>query len=344
MIKTGILGGHTAVAGELIRILINHPDVVLTTVASEEVAGRTVDTVHRGLTGDTDMRIVQTLEAKGHNAVFLCGEPWEARRWMEQNSPLLEDSSDEPIRVIDLTGAFRDGSYSMVYGLPEHNRKALVRGATRTALPSPIAMAVGLALFPLAKNMLLQGPVNISATVASAFSGAVKQATTEQPNIAISTRLDPIAPIENRPDTDDAAREITRLLRQIQPTFASSVSLSLSLDEATPRGISVTVDTPSVLPLSELERRFNEAYHDHNFTYLIDRCPSAADVANTNKCLLHLSYPSNNPEPFTASQSLRVTAVIDHLLKGSAGNAVHCMNLLFGLSERTGLSLKASAF
>ena len=346
MIKTGIIGAHTAAAGELIRILINHPDVDLRTVASAEIAGQRIDSVHRGLIGDTDMVIASELVPQDLDAVFLCGEPWEARKWMEQYGETLDEDPENKIRVIDLTGAFRNGEYSMVYGLPEHNRKALVRGATRASIPSPIAMAVGLALFPLAKDMLLQGNVNASVTMAATEVACAP--TESQPSnyqsVAISTRLDPIAPIENRPDSEDAEREILRFLKEVQPACHCSVKLQLSRNQTSPRGVIATVDTPCTLPLLELTRRYEEAYDDHNFTYIIDRLPESTDVANTNKCLLHLSYPATGPDPISASQSLRVTAVIDNFLKGSAGNAVHCLNLLFGLSERTGLSLKASAY
>ncbi len=349
MIKVGILGAHTAVAGELIRILINHPDVVLKTVASELTAGKTIASVHRGLIGDTDMVVAPTLPVSGHNAIFLCGEPWEAQQWMERNHAALstgtpDDTDSEPVRVIDLTGAFRDGTYDMVYGLPEWNRKALVRGATRASIPSAIAMAVELALFPLAKNMLLQGNITIAATIAAIHEADVKPRRHDTDNVVMSTRLDPIAPMENRPDADAATREIATMLRQVQPNFSWAVNAQLSRDDTSARGITVGISLNSSLPVSELAHHFEEAYHDHNFTYLVDRAPSALDVENTNKCLIHLAYPSHDTDMLTAAKQLRITAVIDYLLKGSAGNAVHCMNLLFGLSERTGLSLKASAF
>lgn len=341
MIKTGILGAHTPTAGELIRILINHPDVMLTTVASDQAAGDRVDAIHRGLIGDTNLTLLPTLRAEGHNAIFLCGEPWQAQQWLEQNLTEIEASAQtaDPIRIIDLTGAFRNGGHDMVYGLPEHNRKALVRGATRASIPSPVAMAVGLALFPLAKNMLLQGPVTVAATIADTFSTDFVPKST-QPDVESSTRLDPIAPIEHRPDAEAIAAEISALLGQIQPGFNHPVDLTLSIDHAITRGITATVNTPSTLSEAELRRHYTEAYQDHNFTYLISRIPLTIDVANTNKCLIHLCYSKSIIE----ANTLRITSVIDNMLKGSAGNAVHCLNLLFGLSERTGLSLKASAF
>lgn len=339
MIKTGILGGETMAAGELIRILINHPDVDLRVVASESMAGRAVEEVHRGLVGDVCLQMVPDMDCTDLDAVFLCGEQWRARTWMETHGDACASGE---VRVIDLTGAFRDGGFGMVYGLPEFNRKPLVRGALRASLPSPVAMAVELALFPLAKNMLLGGDVCGSVSIA-ATENFCSSEDTGKPFVdpELSTRLDPIAPVENRPDGGDAAREVAMALRQMQPSFGGGVSLRLSRDNATARGISAVVDVPCVASLGEIRRLFDEAYEDHNFTYPVDRMPSVLDVANTNKCLVCMEYA---PGSVQSAPTVRVTAVIDNLLKGSAGNAVHCFNLLFGLSERTGLALKASVY
>lgn len=335
MIKIGILGAETPSAGELIRILINHPDVVLLTAASSQLTpGTPVADIHPGLIGDTSLTLTPTLSPQGHDAIFLCGEPWEARQWMETNNP----SADPDLRIIDLTGAFRDGSFSMVYGIPEHNRKPLVRGARRASLPSPVAMAVTLALFPLAKNMLLPTTLPITATITLPDPFASTRPTTP-PSITLdqSTRLDPIAPIENRPDHETYSREIQDELRAIQPTTNPTANIRLTRTPSSTRALTATINLPVTQPLAELTARYDEAYQDHNFTYLIPRTPTPADVANTNKCLVHLTYPPTDPT------TLRITAILDPYLKGSAGNAVHCLNLLFGLSERTGLALKASA-
>lgn len=337
MIKVGILGAETTAAGELIRILINHPDVELKTVASPSESGTPVTRIHRGLTGDTDLCVTPALSPEGHDAVFICGEPWTASQWMEQHKG---DPGIDDLRIIDLTGAFRDGSYDMVYGFPEHNRKALVRGAKRTSIPSPAAIAVETALFPLAKNSLLSGPVNTIVSIA-ATENFRHNTSAGYADVCASTRLDPIAPQENRPDGDVIAREIEAALKAIQPSFSGSISLHLSRDGSISRGITVEAQTSCGVAIHELQRLYNEAYDDHNFTYNVAFIPSLADVANTNKCLLHLTYAT---APDTGLPTLHITSVIDNLLKGAAGTAVHCLNLLFGLSERTGLALKASAF
>ena len=307
MINVGIIGGETEAAGELIRLLINHPDVILRQVASPAHTGQRLDLFHRGLTGDTDLCFVRQLDDPKLNCVFLLGEPWQAREFLAEAdsrrhiSELAEDEEPEDcLHIIDLTGGCLDGSEGMVYGFPEFRRKALVRGALRAAIPSPVAIALELALFPLAKNHLLGGVIEANIEL-PARGGAMRPITesSDRERPEISTRLDPIAPIENRTDADYA-----------------SVSLY------------------------EIRHLYDEAYEDHSFTFVIDRTPEIADIANTNKCLISLSSPEadlNSHQP-----AVRITAVIDSLIKGRAGNAVHCMNLLFGLSERTGLALKAS--
>lgn len=350
MIKTGILGGETMAAGELIRILINHPDVDLRSVASETEAGRRVDRVHRGLIGDLDLIFEDKLNPEGLDVVILCGEPWMARHWMQSH----EDACAEgDMRVIDLTGAYRDAKGTdaearMVYGFPEYNRKALVRGARCASLPSPMAMAVEAALFPLAKNMLLEGDIRARVVIAATENfenqPASQMADTEPMVVAeLSTRLDPIAPMENRPDGETTAIEVKNLMKEIQPSWTGNVQLTVSRDSKWPRGILAEVEVPCCTSLSELRRLYDEAYCDHSFTFSVDLKPTVLDVANTNKCLMSLAYPGN-AHLLESMPVLKITVAIDNLMKGAAGNAVHCLNLLFGLQECTGLALKASAF
>ena len=86
------------------------------------------------------------------------------------------------------------------------------------------------------------------------------------------------------------------------------------------------------LPADELVEIYEKHFDDHNFCFMVDRLPAAADVSNTNKCLINIDVADNRAE---------VSALIDPRVKGCSGNAVHAMNLLFGLHERIGLALKA---
>lgn len=367
MIKVGIIGGETVSAGELIRLLVNHPDVHLMLVASEEHAGMPVTAVHRGLEGDTDLRFCASLSAdeaaRNLSAVFICGEPWQARQFVEavdalptgepDDSQRHDEDDDDRLRIIDLTGAYRNGERGMVYGLPEHFRKPLVRGATRAAIPSAVAMGVGLALLPLARNSAITGRVTVTVSLASTEMFAASSAPNKPFTPEISTRFDPVAPAEFRPDAEHFAAEITAFLREVMPAFAGQVSLKLSRTEQR-RGVAVTVDVASSMTQTDVRRAIDTAYDDHAFAYRVDHLPDVDEALNTNKCLLYVCDPRVPDDLGTASSAtvaeaapgenaLRLVSVSDNLLKGAAGTAVHCMNLLFGLSERTGLALKSSA-
>ena len=91
----------------------------------------------------------------------------------------------------------------------------------------------------------------------------------------------------------------------------------------------------SRFPLEEIRRIYEEYYSDHSFTFIVDKNPDLKQVVNTNKCLIYLQKIENK---------LLVISMIDNLLKGASGQAVHNMNLLFGLEESVGLHLKPSAF
>lgn len=355
MINAGITGGDTLAAGELIRILINHPDVNIMTVVSDAHPGRPLTEIHRGLEGDTSLELSHDFTSKELqklDVVFLCGEPWQAEKFMKQlPSELLE--GEDPLRIIDLTGKYRDQQGKMVYGLPEDNRKALVRGATQASIPSSGAMAVELATFPFLKNSMLFDDIRVRLRMASTEHFSINS---EAPgaSAALSTRLDPVAPSQYRSDAESIEIEIMAWVHRLQPAYRGKIRISITRSSEV-RGVEATVDVPIGMSIGDIERMFNETYEDHAFTYIIRHRPQMAEVENTNKCLIAITDPTTPDDLGTAgmdsmamqsqsSRAIRIYSVIDNLLKGGAGNAVHCMNLLFGLQERTGLALKASAF
>lgn len=356
MINAAITGGETIAAGELIRILINHPDVNLLAVVSDTAAGRRLTDVHRGLEGDTALNFSASLSEdvlKKINMVFLCGEPWEAESVFSTIAPYNFEHSDDPIRIIDLTGRYRGGNGFMVYGLPEANRKALVRGATMCAIPSAGAMAIELTLFPLLKGAVLPQRIDATLEIAST-ENFIKESQSMAVSPALSTRFDPVAPADYRSDAETISREVAGWIRTFYPSFSGEINLRIKRSP-TARGIEASIDISAQVSVEQTRRLIEDAYSDHSFTYLITRRPEVTEVANTNKCLLYVTDPSSpddlgsiSPGPLTSPAQdhtpLRIISSMDNLLKGGAGNAVHCMNLLFGLSERTGLTLKASAF
>lgn len=310
MIKVGIVGGAHPVSGELLRILINHPDVEIAWIHEPEHKGLPVSEFHRGLCGETFLRFTDTIALDEIDMLFMCHDrEGDSRRVIEQISP----EEVERLRIIDISPDFVFPEAEMpafVYGLPEANRKPLVRGARHASLPSPVATAILLALLPLAHNMMVNKPVH--ATVVRA-----------------SHPYD-LGLISVFPDSD--VREVEAELAAMQPSFSQPVRI-VSVSGGFQRGMMAVVYFESPIALESVRELYDRFYDDHSFTFVSDNTPDIREIANTNKCMLNIDK---------VDDQLVVTAVIDDLLKGSAGNAVHVMNLLFGLQERVGLMLKAS--
>ncbi len=323
MIRVGIIGGSGYAAGELIRILINHPDVVLQWVHSRSVAGQRIVDVHQGLYGEIDMTFASTVDLGSIDVLFCCRPAGKTREFLA-STPIPEG-----LRIIDLSRDFRLASddNQFIYGLSELNRKPMVRGAMRVANPGCLAMAVELSLIPLAKNLLLNSDIHTTV-----FTGATSEGAERRPTTHYSWRNDNA--VVYRPFRHSQEAEIVETLRAMQASFNSRLHM-VPVRGPFSRGIMAVTYLDCPLELTEVIRLYQEYFSDHNFTFITSKIPDLKDVVNTNKCIIHLDKIDNR---------LLITAVIDNLLKGAAGNAVHTMNLLFGLQETTGLTMKAVSF
>ena len=324
MIKVGIIGGAGYTAGELIRLLLNHPDVELKWVHSTSNAGNPVSGVHQGLVGETALYFTNETPLDAVDVIFLCTPHGESRKFLE----LHKDNIPDDLRIIDLSQDFRiaDDTHDFIYGLPELNRKYIIRGK-HVANPGCFATAIQLALLPLARNLLLNSDIHVNAITGSTGAGVKPSATSHYSwrnnNVSIY-----------KPFTHQHLAEIYQTLHGMQASFNSKVNF-IPVRGCFSRGIFATLYMDCPVELSEIKKLYNEYYDDHNFTFVSDRMPDLKDVVNTNKCLLYLTKEDGK---------LLIVSVIDNLLKGASGQAVHNMNLLFGLHERVGLQLKASAF
>ncbi|HIU38855.1 MAG TPA: N-acetyl-gamma-glutamyl-phosphate reductase [Candidatus Limisoma intestinavium] len=324
MIKVGIIGGAGYTAGELIRLLLNHPDVELKWVHSTSNAGNPVSGVHQGLVGETALYFTNETPLDAVDVIFLCTPHGESRKFLE----LHKDNIPDDLRIIDLSQDFRiaDDTHDFIYGLPELNRKYIIRGK-HVANPGCFATAIQLALLPLARNLLLNSDIHVNAITGSTGAGVKPSATSHY-----SWRNDNVSIY--KPFTHQHLAEIYQTLHGMQASFNSKVNF-IPVRGCFSRGIFATLYMDCPVELSEIKKLYNEYYDDHNFTFVSDRMPDLKDVVNTNKCLLYLTKEDGK---------LLIVSVIDNLLKGASGQAVHNMNLLFGLHERVGLQLKASAF
>ena len=320
MIKVGIIGGAGYTAGELIRLLINHPNVEIAFIHSTSNAGNAVSDIHGGLIGETDLRFSAEYDLTAVDALFLCSAHGQSRKFWEENS------APEGLKIIDLAQDFRDESCGYVYGLPEINRERIAV-TSRLANPGCFATAIQLALLPLAANGLLKNEVHITAITGSTGAGVKPGATTH-----FSWRNDNISVY--KAFEHQHLIEIGRTLKSLQPSFDSAVNfVPMRGDFA--RGIFASVYTDCDLTAEQAVALYNDFYADATFTFAVERDVDLKQVVNTNKAVVRVAKYGTK---------LHIVSVIDNLLKGASGQAVQNMNIMFGLDERMGLNLKPSAF
>ena len=319
MIKIGIIGGAGYTAGELLRLLVNHPAAEVAFVHSESHAGEPVALTHEGLWGDTDLVFSADAPLEQADVLFLCGAHGKSAQFWEANK------MPEGLKVIDLAQDYRDQSEGYVYGLPEW-QKAKIQGATKIANPGCFATAIQLALLPLAAKDLLKEAVNVTAITGSTGAGVKPGATTH-----FSWRNNNLSAY--KVFEHQHLLEICRNLESLQGAKPTINFVPVRGDFA--RGIFATLHTPCELGQQEAEELYKNYYKDAPFTFLFPGQVDLKQVVNTNKCLISLEKHDGE---------LVITSVIDNLLKGAAGQAVQNMNLMLGLEETTGLKLKASAF
>lgn len=322
MIRIGIIGGAGYTAGELIRLLVRHPDAEIVFINSSSNAGNKVTNVHGGLYGETDLSFTGELLLDEIGLLFFCTAHGDTRKFMEAHT------LPEQLKVIDLSTDYRlkADDNPFVYGLPELNRRQICQ-AKYIANPGCFATCIQLAVLPLAKHLLLNSELHVHAITGSTGAGVKPSATSH-----FSWRNDNISIY--KPFTHQHLAEIGQSLNQLQNSFGSPINF-IPVRGNFSRGIFATVYLDCKVGLDEINRIYEAYYSDHSFTFLADKSPDLKQVVNTNKCLL---YPEKHGD------KLLVTSVIDNLLKGASGQAVHNMNLMFGLEERTGLFLKAGAF
>ena len=300
MIKTGIWGAETEASGELIRILLLHPEVEDITAVSESEYGKPICSRHYGLIGEKDIKFVKDLDLKDIDVLFV----------MNGNFPqvALNGMEDSSLRIISLKREFFPSpeKFEVVTGLSEIFRKNLVRGARHAHLLTPVVSLSLIALFPIAKNLLL--------------------------NDTLEIRLDADSKYSSDETLQEADKWIGEILGAIQQSFNKKIEIVRS-DEKTAGMFKVDINLKCGVSLPEIEKLYENIYDDHNFTFLYDGELAMKEVRGTQKCLIRLSKPDE--------ETLNIQAIADPTMRGNAGDAVHVMNLLFGLYEKIGLSFRA---
>lgn len=320
-IKAGIVGGAGYTGGELLRLLLPHPAVDIVFVHSKSSAGKPVYDIHTDLFGDTDLHFTDKL-IQDIDVLFLCMGHDDSKVFLADNE------IDSNIKIIDLSQDFRlkETAGKFVYGLPELNREQ-IKKASYIANPGCFATALQLTLLPLASVGKLPESIYINALTGSTGAGQSLSTTSH-----FSWRANNISVY--KAFTHQHLNEIGESLTQLQPGYAKNIKFVPERGDFS-RGIFASVMFESTMTEEELYKLYNAYYESHPFTHVSAKGIDLKQVVNTNKCLV--SIVKNGDD-------VLITSAIDNLLKGASGQAVQNMNLLFGLDEKTGLQLKASAF
>ncbi|MBO7325372.1 MAG: N-acetyl-gamma-glutamyl-phosphate reductase [Bacteroidales bacterium] len=320
MIKVGIIGGAGYTAGELLRILIHHPQTEIVFVNSSSNAGNTLASVHSGLFGECDLTFTDELPFDQIDVLFICSGHGDSKKFIEAHELPAN------LKIIDLSTDYRDESCGFVYGLPEYQRSK-IQGAQKIANPGCFATCIQLALLPLAHAHLLKSEVHVTAITGSTGAGVKPSSTTH-----FSWRNDNISVY--KAFTHQHLIEINQTLKNLQPGFDQDLNfVPMRGDFA--RGIFASVYTDCELSQEEAVALYKDFYKDAAFTFVSDSNIDMKQVVNSNKALVHVEKHG---------KKLHILSAIDNLAKGASGQAVQNMNLIFDLDEKCGLGLKSIGF
>ena len=325
MIKVGVAGGAGYTGGELLRIIINHPNVDIKYVYSTSQAGNPVHNTHKDLLGETDL--VFTNELLEVDVLFLCLPHGTSKTFLQDNT------ISENTKIIDLSTDFRHSieefesdKSGFVYGLPEFQRE-VIKSATKIANPGCFATGIQFTLLPLAKAGKISDDIHVSAVTGSTGAGRVPSDTSH-----FSWRTGNISVYKQF--SHQHLKEIKATLKHLQPSFDKAVNF-IPYRGNFSRGILASVYTKFDGTLEEARQLYKDFYAEHPFVHFVDAALDLKQVVNTNKCVLQVELHDGN---------IYIQSAIDNLLKGASGQAVQNMNLMFGLEEKAGLRLKTVAF
>lgn len=340
-IKIGILGAAGYTGGELIRVLLNHPNARIVFANSESNAGNKVYSVHEGLIGETEMEFTDEMPFEEVDVLFFCFGHGKSEAFLK------EHEIPAKVKIIDLAQDFRIGAYhlpqdgqipevetplqqveggSWVYGLPEANRNQIA-SCRLLANPGCFATCIQLALLPALHKGLISGDIHVNGITGSTGAGQKPGATTHY-----SWRNDNISVYKTF--THQHLLEINQSVQEMQPGYAGRMFF-VPQRGCFARGIFVTAYAKCDKPLEEVQQVYKDYYQDAAFTHFTTKSPDMKQVVNTNKAVVYVERHDDQ---------LLMISCIDNLLKGAVGQAVQNMNLMFGLDEKAGLCLKASAF
>ena len=321
-VRIGILGAAGYTGGELIRVLLNHPQAEIVFANSESNAGNKVYAVHEGLLGETEMEFTDEMPFDQVDVVYFCFGHGKSEAFLK------EHTIPAHVKIIDLAQDFRIAApgHDYVYGLPETHRPQ-ISGCNHLANPGCFATCIQLAMLPALAHGLISGDIHVNGITGSTGAGQKPGATTHY-----SWRNDNISVYKTF--THQHLLEINQTVQELHPGYDGRV-LFIPQRGCFARGIYVTAYAKCDASLEDVQNAYADYYADAAFTHFTTKSPDMKQVVNTNKAVVYVEKYQDQ---------LLMICCIDNLLKGAVGQAVQNMNLMFGLDEKAGLGLKASAF
>ena len=305
MVNVGIVDADLPLAGEILRILINHPETEIHTLFAPAFTGRNISSLHHGFIGEQPLNFTDKLSLQDLDYLILL-------RNNELNKNIIDHAKDyDNLKIVVYDKNLVSENLSdFEVGLSEINRKALVRGAKKAYIPASVIVPALITLAPLASFLLLNSDIDIQVSVPEEI--AVKFNEKEE------------------------AENIETELKKIQSSFNHKVTLTILGNHISNRGAKTTITLKNTLPLSDIENIYDQIYDDHNFTFITRNEINENEVEGTQKVIISLKNIKED--------SLVIETFSDAILRGGAGDIVHVLNLFYGLHEKTGLILKPSGF
>lgn len=334
----GIVGATGYTGSELVRLLIEHPDVTIEVITSESQAGKSFSEINPHFTSRVDLELqpLERLHDYELDLVFLALPHGVSMDFIKKWDP-------DRYRVIDLSGDFRLGSAESyeqwyhkkhnapdwidkaAYGLSELNRNR-IRNAPLVANPGCYPTSAILALAPLLKNKLIRPEqIVIDSKSGVTGAGATAKPGTHFPEVFGDFSAYGLLNHRHTPEIQQGLESYTG--SETEVLFTPHL---LPID----RGILTTTYSTPVDDIDKdyLADWYYSFYEKEHFIRVVDGPPHVKHVRGSNYCDIHVTYDERTNRIVTVS-------TIDNLVKGAAGQAVQNMNLMFGLIERTGLEI-----